>query len=409
MPEKRFSSTLECVRMSPIVTISEMVRERAPAFAERTGKDFVYFQRGEIDFATPDYISKAAKQAIDSGKTKYPKSGGEPAFKDAILRKLQDCNNIYGLSRENVVCTYGGQEALQLVFKLFEGEKGAGFAPCWSCVLENFVPYSKIDFTEVPLRDDFSVDFEQLEKVLKKVRFFYFNTPHNPTGKVFSEAETREIAERCHKNDVYLISDEAYENIVYDGKKHFSAVSMNLENIISTFTFSKSYAMTGWRLGYLVARNKRIVELVRLGDYSQTAGVVTFLQYAGKEALDNRLEGEKVIKDMVAEFQRRRNVLYEGLSKIDGLKVEKPEGAFYMFPNFTELMPEGLQGKEREMYIFDLLMKHGVATVYGSCFGKHFGDNVRISFSTTSIPMIEEGLGRFRNALGAAKPSHTYV
>lgn len=400
MADTIFDASLVNIRMSPIVSISEQVRKRAPQFTEETGKQFILFQRGEIDFPTPRYIIDAAKRAMDEGFTKYPKSGGEDVLKDAILRKLADYNKVSGLTREHIVTTYGGQEALELSFKLFAGKKGAGFAPCWSCVLENFVPFSNVDFIEVPLEKDFSVNYQKLEEVIKQVAFFYLNTPHNPTGKLFSEEEVRRIAELCKKYDVFMISDEAYEHITYDGRKHFSPLSLPYDNIIGCFTFSKTYSMTGWRLGYLATRNTSITKLMTLGDYTQTAGVVTFLQHAGKEALENKPEEEKFLAEMIAEFQRRRDTLYDGLKQVPGIQVEKPQGAFYLFPNFTNLIPKNLTGSERHLYIFNKLMERGVATVYGSCFGKHFGDNLRFSFSTTPIAKIKEGVERTREVLG---------
>jgi aspartate aminotransferase len=396
MFDKKFNEAIENIRLSPIVAISELAKKKSVSFTEKTGRKFILFQRGEIDFSTPAYIIEAAKRALDNGLTKYPKSGGEDEFKDAILFKLEDYNNAKGLSRDNITCTYGGQEALELSFKLFEGEKGAGFAPCWSCVLENFVPYSRVDFIEVPLRDDFSVDYNILENILKDVAFFYLNTPHNPTGKIFSEDEIKLIAELCYRYGVFLISDEAYERILYDGNKHFSPISLPFDNIISTFTLSKTYSMTGWRLGYLVTRNKRIPELMKLSDYTQTAGVTTFLQYAGKEALLNKQEGEKAIKNMLIEFDNRRNALYNGLKDIEGIEFQKPEGAFYLFPKFTSFIPNNLDEEKRKLFIFEKLMEIGVVTVYGSCFGKFFQDNIRFSFSTTPVEQIQEGVSRIK-------------
>jgi len=399
MQKVTFNQDLANIRMSPIVSISEEVRRRAPQFQHETGKQFVLFQRGEIDFATPQYIVEAAKRALDAGLTKYPKSGGEDPLKDAILMKLREFNKAGGLTRDNIVCTYGGQEALELSFKLFAGKRGAGFAPCWSCVLENFVPFANIDFVEVPLGKDFSIDFGKLEEIIKQVSFFYLNTPQNPTGKLFTEDEVRRIAGLCDRYGVYLISDEAYERITYDGQTHFSPLSLPMENMIACYTFSKTYSMTGWRLGYLVTRNTAIAKLVTLGDYTQTAGVVTFLQHAGKEAIENRTEESKFLKEMIAEFQIRRDVLYSGLKGIPGIEVEKPAGAFYLFPNFTKLIPSNLAGHERHRNIWNRLMAKGVATVYGSCFGQHFGDNVRFSFSTTPVEKIKEGVDRMKEVL----------
>jgi aspartate aminotransferase len=397
MNNNKFSENLLNVRMSPIVSISEEVRKRAPEFKSATGKDFVLFQRGEIDFQTPQYIVDAAKKALDGGYTKYPKSGGEDIFKDAIINKIKYFNNATGFDKDNIVCTYGGQESLELSFKLFEGKKGVGFAPCWSCVLENFVPYCGTDFHQVPLESDFSIDFDKLDKALKGATFFYLNTPQNPTGKLFTKEEVTAIAELCVKHGAFLISDEAYEAVVFDNEKHFSPTSLEYENIISTFTLSKTYAMTGWRLGYLVTRNKQIPKLLKLGNYTQTAGVTTFLQYAAAEALNNREESQKAIDRMITEFTKRRNLFYDGLSQIEGLGVTKPKGGFYFFPNFSEFIPANISGEERKLYIYNLLLKEGVASVYGSCFGNYFDDYIRFSFSTTPVPIIEEGLERMKN------------
>lgn len=402
MIQSKFSENLSNIRMSPIVSISEEVRRRAPEFKAATGKDFVLFQRGEIDFQTPQYIVNATKKALDSGYTKYPKSGGEDTFKDAVIKKLEYYNKATGFDRENIVCTYGGQESLELSFKLFEGKKGVGFAPCWSCVLENFVPYCGTDFHQVPLLSDFSIDFDRLDKALEGASFFYLNTPQNPTGKLFTKEEVTSIAELCLKHGAYLISDEAYEAVLFDNETHFSPTSLEYENIISTFTLSKTYAMTGWRLGYLVTRDKRIPKLLKLGNYTQTAGVTTFLQHAAAEALNNQEESRRSVGLMVNEFEKRRDFFYEGLKSIDGLKVAKPKGGFYFFPDFSAFIPEHISGEERKLYVYNLLMNEGVATVYGSCFGNYFDDYIRFSFSTTPVHVIEEGLFRMKKIFSGA-------
>ncbi|NMB80297.1 MAG: aminotransferase class I/II-fold pyridoxal phosphate-dependent enzyme [Ignavibacteria bacterium] len=396
MTDYKFSENLLNVRMSPIVSISEEVRKLAPEFKSRTGKEFVLFQRGEIDFPTPNYIVEAAKKALDKGLTKYPKSGGEDVFKEAIINKLGYFNNATGFDNDNIVCTYGGQESLELSFKLFEGKKGVGFAPCWSCVLENFVPYCGTDFHQVPLGDDFSIDYDRLDKALEGASFFYLNTPQNPTGKLFTKEEVTAVVELCAKHNAFLISDEAYEAVLFDGEKHFSPTSLEYENIISTFTLSKTFSMTGWRLGYLVTRNKQIPKLLKLGNYTQTAGVTTFLQYAAAEALNNKEESRKAINAMVTEYEKRRDLFYEGLASIEGLGVTKPKGGFYFFPDFSNFIPQNISGEERKLYIYKLLLNEGVASVYGSCFGNYFDDYIRFSFSTTPVESIKEGLERIK-------------
>jgi aspartate aminotransferase len=387
---------MENISLSPIVAISEEVNRKA----SETGKEFILFQRGEIGFQTPQYIIDAMTDALKQGLTKYPVSGGHIKLKKAIIQKLNDTNNVKNIEPENIVVTHGGQEGLQLVFKLFEGKKAVGFAPVWSCVLENMVPYSRTDLKQIPLEADFSVNYDLLENEIKDAAFLYLNSPHNPTGKIFSKEEIEKIVEICTKYGVYILSDEAYERITFDGKKHFSPMQLDYENIIAVYTFSKTYAMTGWRLGYLVSRNKKLTNIIKLGDYTQTAGVPTYTQFAGAEALTNSKMEKESVDSFMKEFSLRRDALYEGLKSIDGIKLPvKPEGAFYIFPDFSEFVPQNISKEEGKLHVYKKLLDAGVATVYGSCFGNYFQNNLRFSYSTTNLDQIEEGLTRIRKAL----------
>jgi len=383
---------MEDIRMSPIVSISEEARTRAKEF-EKTGKPFVFFQRGEIDFPTPGFVVDAAKRGLDLGLTKYPKSGGEDFFKEAVAKRLRLDHGADGIEASHVVATYGGQEGLELSFKLFKS--GAGFSPTWSCALENFVPFAQLDFVEVPLNRDFSVDYERVESAVRGREFFYLNNPQNPTGKVFTEDELARIVDICTRHGVFVIADEAYEKIIYDSR-HVSLVRVAQENVITVFTLSKTLSMTGWRMGYAVTRNAKVAKLLRLGNYTQTAGVPAFLQYAAAEAMNNVDESRRAIASMVDEFRRRRDALYEGLKDLPRVSIDRPAGAFYMFPDFSEFIPREMSGRERDHYVYELLMEDGIASVYGGCFGKHFGDNVRLSFSATPVPVIHDAVERFR-------------
>jgi len=149
-------------------------------------------------------------------------------------------------------------------------------------------------------------------------------------------------------------------------------------------------------VGYAVTRNERVARLLRLGNYTQTAGVTTFIQYAAAQALENHEEARRVISERIEEFQRRRDALYEGLARIEQAEVAKPRGAFYVFPDFGRAIPKDLSGEERSKYIYQLLMERGIACVYGSCFGSHFTDNVRLSFSATPVGLIEEAVERLQ-------------
>jgi len=391
-----FNKNMQKISLSPIVSISEAVNKRS----QETGKPFILFQRGEIGFPTPQYIIDEMIKGLNQGLTKYPISGGHPKLKNAIIQKLKIFNGIENIKPENIVVTHGGQEGLQLVFKLFEGKKALGFAPVWSCVLENFIPYANTDFHQIPLEEDFSVNYEMLEREIKGAAFLYLNTPHNPTGKIFSKEEIEKIAEICKKNNTYILSDEAYEHITFDGKKHFSAMQLDYENVISVYTFSKTYAMTGWRLGYAVSRNAKLINLLKLGDYTQTAGIPTYTQFAGAEALTNSEKENEAIENFMKEYIVRRDTLYEGLKNIPDIKLpSKPEGAFYIFPDFSEFVPNNINNEDRKTFIFNKLIDAGVATVYGSCFGKFFENNLRFSYSTTSVAQIEDGLNKIESAL----------
>jgi aspartate aminotransferase len=150
-----------------------------------------------------------------------------------------------------------------------------------------------------------------------------------------------------------------------------------------------------------VTRHAHIAKLLRLGNYTQTAGVTTFIQYAAAEALNNLEESRRAINTMVEEFQRRRDALYEGLKDLPGVTVDRPAGAFYMFPDFGAVIPRDLEGIERDQYVYRRMMEQGVATVFGSCFGRHFHDNIRISFSATPVPLIHEAAERFHRVFRA--------
>ena len=391
-----FNKAMESIRLSPIVAISEEVNKKS----SETGKDFILFQRGEVGFSTPKYIVDAMFDALNQGLTKYPVSGGHIKLKNAIIQKLNSFNHVHDLEPENIVVTHGGQEALQLVFKLFEGKKAVGFAPVWSCILENFIPYARTDFKQIPLADDFSIDYSLLEDEIKDAAFLYLNTPHNPTGKIFSREEIENLVQICRKYGTYIVSDEAYERITFDGKNHFSPMQVEYENIIASYTFSKTYAMTGWRLGYLVSRNKDLANLIKLGDYTQTAGVPTYTQFAGAEAILNSEKEKESVDSFMNEFSLRRDALYEGLKSIEGIRLpNKPEGAFYIFPDFSEFVPGNITEEESKFYVFNKLIDAGVATVYGSCFGRYFQNNLRFSYSTTNLKQIEAGIERIKKAL----------
>lgn len=390
-----FYGPLHQIKLSPIVKIAEQASRFERSYQERTGKKFIHLERGELNMDTPILLIQKLHEALNSGKTKYPKSSGEPALKEEILAKLNKQNNISGLEVKDIVVTAGGQESLNIAFSLFTNQKGAGFSPIWSVAIENFVPYSNIDFLEVPLNPDFSVDWALLENSLKNISFFYFNNPQNPSGKVFTYDEVNQLVRLCKKYGVFIISDEAYEAVMFDGNKHISTLSVeeaqDYPDIVSAFTFSKTFAATGLRAGYMVSRNDIVISIAKGAQYTHTAGVPTFIQYglAGFNEID--------LKPLLAEFQSRRDLFFPGLKSVEGLKVLNPEGAFYFFPDAEECMKR-FPGKD----INEVLMDHGMSVVPGYCFSKnnHFRHHFRISFSAIDQDDIREVIRRLNEIFG---------
>ncbi len=395
------------IGLSPIVEISERARTLAPQFEQRSGKPFIYFQRGEVGFDTPDYVKQAIVEALcDRKLTKYPLSGGSPEFKDAILRYFSELG-INNLDRENILCTYGGQEGLQLAFSLFQGSRVVSFDPIWGCMLENILPYSRSKLDLVPFQDDsgnLDINFGALERKLSKADILYLNNPHNPTGRVFSAEELREINDLCVRKGITIISDEAYKDIVFDGKKHTSMLEFPGEHIISSFTFSKTFAATGLRVGYTITRNKKYIPLLTRGEYTQTAGVVTPNQHGFKVAIENSEEREKWIKYMVSELQKRRDVISSELKQNFEISFYNPQGAFYFFLNLNKFIDKRIPIKERDNFLLETFLENGIAIIPGGDFSKsRYRGYARISYSTLDSNRALEGIRRMRGVLDNLK------
>ena len=228
------------------------------------------------------------------------------------------------------------------------------------------------------------------------------NNPHNPTGKVFSAEELREINRLCVENGVTIISDEAYRDIVFDGNRHVSMLEFPGDHIISVFTFSKAFAATGLRVGYTVTRNKDHIPLLTRAEYTQTAGVVTSNQHGFKVAVENVEERDKWINYMVAQLQGRRDVLYEEIKRIFNKPVYRPQGAFYFFLDLNPFIGDNIPMEDRDEFILEKFLEKGIAVIHGSAFSKErYKGYVRISYSTIDEGMILEGIGRMEEVLNS--------
>jgi aspartate/methionine/tyrosine aminotransferase len=360
---------------------------------EAQGKHIIHLEIGEPDFDTPINIRQAAKKAIDDGFTHYGPAAGLPAAREAVAQYVASTRGIT-VSPDEVVITPGGKPIMYFVITAVvdEGDEviypNPGF-PIYESAIE-FVGGKAVP---LPLREDkeFGFDADDLKRLITpRTRMLILNTPQNPTGGVLAESEIRKIAEVAKQHNIIVLSDEIYGRIMYDGYKHFSIASLPgmKERTVILDGFSKTFAMTGWRLGYGVMPAE-LAKLVAKLQVNVTSCTSSFTQMAGVEALTGP---QKDVEAMVAEFTRRRDLIVDGLNAIPGFRCLKPHGAFYAFPNIT-----GTGMNSRELAEL-LLNEGGVACLSGTAFGKYGEGFLRFSYAN-SIPNIEKALERIAKAL----------
>ncbi len=356
-------------------------------------KDLVSFGIGEPDFITPAHIRAAAKMALDEGYTHYTPNLGFPEFRKALADKLNQKNKI-PVTTEEVIVTSGGTEALFFAFYCLLNPKDELIIPD-----PGFVTYeSQVYFaggTPVYLHlrgeNNFHPDLEELKSyITPKTKAILLNSPSNPTGATFDKDELLAIAQLVQEKDIFVISDELYEDIVYDGREHISIASLPgmKERTISIFGFSKSYAMTGWRLAYLTAPLDLVKEIAKLlQNTSVCANSVA--QRAGLSAIQG---SQDCVKEMFTAYKKRRDILAKGINEIQGLSCHTPEGTFYAF---VDISKTGMSSDKLAMY---LLEEYGVVTVPGTAFGKQGEGYIRLSFAT-SLEDIKEGIRRIKKGI----------
>ncbi len=388
---QKFHKSFTDLGLSSIVAISEKVRE-----LEQEGQTIIKFQRGDLNIDTPEYVKEALKHSVERGRTNYPKSGGEPNVKDAIINYHKESG--LNLKRENIVVLHGGQEGLQLSFSLFREKRVLGFSPYWPCLTGNIFPYTEMKFDTFELNNDLTFDPELLENKMKNIDIFYHNSPHNPTGKVFSIDELKCIDELARKNNVLIISDEPYDKITFDNITTASMLELENPNTITIFSGSKSFAATGLRVGHAISLNNEIIKLLTRANYSQTAGVATPIQDMYAEALGNIVKRNEWFDYIRAELQQRRDILFEELQSVFPDLI-KPQGAFYAFPDMTEFIPENVN--DIDEFLLNLFLEKGVAIVPGGSFGKE--GYFRISFSATSMAETKIGAQKICEAVSELK------
>jgi len=360
---------------------------------EKQGKDVVHLEIGEPDFDTPKNIKDVAIKALNSGYTHYGPSAGIPELREAIAQYVSKTRGIKA-DPDEVVVTPGAKPIMffSILALVNPGEEvlypNPGF-PIYESVA-NFVGAKAVP---IPLKEenDFRFDPEYVkEKITKKTRMIIINSPENPTGGILTREDLKVIADCiANRDDVFVLSDEIYSRIVYEGN-HESIASLPgmKEKTIILDGFSKTYAMTGWRLGYGVMRKDLAQKVAQLQTNSNSC-TCTFTQIAGIEALKGP---QNEVERMGAEFKKRREVIVSGLNNIKGITCKKPRGAFYAFPNITKT---GMDCRKLGDY---LLYNAGVAVLPGTSFGKYGEGYLRLSFAN-SIENIKKALDRIAKAL----------
>jgi aspartate aminotransferase len=360
---------------------------------EASGRDIVHFEIGQPDYETFSNVSLAGIKAISEGKTRYTDPAGILPLREAIAEDVGRRRGIK-IDPDEVVVSPGGKPNLFFpTLALVEpGDEviypNPGF-PTYEAMIgvAGGVP------VPVPLLEEnsFSFDLEAFDKLIsQRTKLIILNSPSNPTGGVIPDRDLRHIAEQAQKFNCWIMSDEIYARIAYDGLQVSSIASLSgmKERTIIVDGFSKTYSMTGWRLGYGIMP-RQLAEKVGLLLTHSLGSTAHFTQFAGLEAITGP---QDMVEKMVAEYTRRRNVIVDGLNRIPGFTCRKPEGAFYVFPNIrgTGMTSNALANL--------VLEKAGVALLPGSSFGKYGEGYLRLSYAT-SISVIEQGLERIAAAL----------
>jgi len=381
-------------RLSALTPSSTTATAKKAKALAASGVDVVDFSIGEPDFGTPGHVGAAGIRAIEAGRTKYTDVAGEAALRDAIAGKYEREQNAR-IRRENVIVTAGAKQAVYNVCQaLFDdGDAVALFSPYWVSFPEMLrLTGARPVFIETPLETGWHATAAALEKAASGVRGVILNTPNNPTGAVVSADELGRIVDWCAKRDVWLIYDETYDRFVYDGRKHAPAAALyrDYERIVVTGAASKTFAMTGWRLGWAVGAPALVTAMASYQSHT-TSNASSISQAAVLEALTDLESSTASVDEMLARYRARRTVMVEGLSAVPGLRCPTPEGAFYAFPDVSALYArKGVNGSVD--FCDKLLAEAHVAAVPGDAFGDD--RCVRFSFSS-GRDRIREGVRRF--------------
>ena len=364
----------------------------------RKGVDIVNLDAGRPSFDTPLHIKEASKAALDQGVVHYGDLQGSLRLREALVKKLKNYNKIDVESNE-VLITNGLTQASfsSLMAYLNEGDEVILFEPFYP---QHIKKIELLGGKPVPVilkhEDGYKFDPKEVErKITSKTRIIVLVNPVNPTGRVFSYEEISALADITIKNDLLLITDEVYEYTLYDGHKHISIASLPemRERTISLYGFTKTYAMDGWRLGYVVAKDE-ILDNIKKIALQETAHPNVFAQDGAVAATEGP---QDCVREMVSEYNRRRELLCKRLNAIPNISCKKPEGAMYAFPDFTAM------NKSSNEIADELLKEAKVATNPGILFGPSCEGFLRLCFASTSYERIEEAMNRIESHIKHSK------
>ena len=364
---------------------------------KREGRDVVSFGAGEPDFPTPQNIKMAAIKAINDNFTYYTPTSGIEELRKAIADKLRNYNNLAYDPRQ-IVVSCGGKHSLYNIMQtlLNPGEEALLYVPYWVSYVEQ-IKLAGGEARLIPTEKD-RVNLELMKKHLtKKTKLLIINSPSNPSGTVLSQSELKAVADFALENNLWIVTDEVYEAFVYDGLKHTSIASLGEEvknrTVISN-SFSKTYSMTGWRIGYTAGPSEVIDAIGRLQDH-MTSNPTSIAQMAALEALRGPQDS---IKTMIMAFDERRRLMVRRLNEMIGIECEMPQGAFYTFPSIKSTSLTSMEFAKR------LLDEEHVAVIPGIGFGSD--GNVRLTYAT-STQEIDKGMARMEKFCRRLAPKST--
>ena len=384
------SNNLKRIKPSPTIAVTQKARELRAA-----GKDVVGLGAGEPDFDTPINVKNAAIKAIRDGDTKYTAVDGTPALKKAILKKFKRENKLNYKLDEITVGT-GGKQVLYNTFMatLNKGDEVIIPAPFWVSYPDMvLLAGGKPKIVKCDEKDGFKITAAKLKAAItKRTKWIILNSPSNPTGSGYSKSEIQKLAKILIKNKkVHILSDDIYEHVKYDEFKFFTIaqISKLKSRTLTMNGVSKSYAMTGWRIGY-AAGPKEIISAIRKIQSQSTSNPSSISQAAAVEALNGK---QDFIKKRAKSFKERRDFVVKSLNNIDGISCLKPNGAFYVFPNCKKLLNKRTKLKKDTDFVQKLLEKQNVAAVQGSAFG--LDGYFRISYAT-SMAKLKIAMSRIK-------------